>query len=804
MSSHASGFRKFLGSPVQLAVVTLLAGASSVYAQSQAPEAAAKAADSKELPTVIVTATKSATSLQRTPVAVTAINATSLEDNRVNSLLDVFNLVPSLQGTGQGDHGIVSVTLRGIGNDSAKTEYADPEVSLFVDGVFSPRPEGASTLMFDLDGVEVMRGPQGTLWGRNSTVGTINLKTAKPKLNDQSGYVEAGIGTYSRMGMRGALNMPVSDTLAFRVAFVHEQHDGYVDFQKGPNLSVASQQAAYIANGGTLATFKPMNTNLFVQDGPKYNAQDQSAVRVSMLWKPTAAFSWDLSVEQFRDRGTPSMNLMQTPRAGESQWSALIEVAPTLVRDSTNVRSHMEYDLGDMILAYTAGMGRFKGSSTFDAQGGMVVPTYFDDPNARYQNNNTVWSKYNSQSHEVTLASSGRKTLDWILGAYYAAEDNGIRFDIPIMNGTQEGSVAWQGSFIQPKETVETKAVFGQATFNVSDALHLTGGVRFTTDRRENVGGGSWTWQYDATVPQTPLNANFDPKTQPGYAQGDHNSAVYTNDKTTYLARVGYDLSKDAMVYGSVSTGYKSGGTGDGGHPYGPETLTNYEAGLKTKLMGGRMTFNTSVYYMDFKDFQFSSAITNPDGTRGFAYDNAEGAKVSGAEVEVATLVGNNGRLQLAASFTKTKLGHLVGKTNDYILPVCFSDKTTNCMDVTGHELPHAPKFALQLQYEHNFDLESGATLTPRASAHYQTDTWLSVFNLGDGDKQKAYATLDLGLRYAAKKNWYVDGFVRNVTDQLIKTSAGSGGQNRTVDTAIWTAQYQAPRTVQVNAGYSF
>lgn len=806
MTIRVPEFRQLMGSPVQLAVISLLAGVgSATHAQTpSAPEAAASAVagETNKLPVVVVTATKTVTSLQRTPVAVTALNASTLEDNHVQTLLDVFNLVPSLQGTAQGDHGIVSITLRGIGNDSAKTEYADPEVALFVDGVFSPRPEGASTLLFDLDGLEVLRGPQGTLWGRNSTVGAINLKTAKPMLKDQSGYFEGGIGSFARLGTRGAVNLPLSDTLAMRFAFVHEQHDGYVDYQKAPQPTLASQQAAYAAsNGGSLTGFQALNPNLFVQSGPKYNAQNQSAARLSLLWKPSSDRRWDLSFEQFRDRGTPSMSLMQTPRDGEKFWSALIDTAPSLKRDSTAVRSRFEWDFSGMSMAYVAGVTRFEGSGTYDQDMGVQVPTSFTT-GATHQENNTVWSKYNSYSHEVTLQSTGKHTLDWILGLYYAAEDNGIRFDVPIMNGTQQGSVSWQGSYIQPKETVDTQAVFGQGTFNVSDALHLTAGARYTRDDRKNIGGRGWFWDYDSTVPQVPLNPGIDPS-QPGsgYSAGNINDAHYTGSKATYLGRASYDLSKDVMAYGSVSTGYKSGGSGDNGVLYGPETLTNYELGLKTTLWDGRMTLNLTGYYMDFKDFQFSAPVI-VNGNRQFAYSNAEGAKVGGLEFEMAAMLSADDRLQLTMAYTKTKLGELVAASNDYQLPTCF-DTTLggNCLDVTGNELPHAPKFALQLQYEHSFPIRNGDTLTPRISYHFQTANWLSVFNLGDGDRQKAYSTADIGLRYASKKNWYADVFVRNVSDERVKTSAGSAGS---YENPIWTAQYMAPRTFGINAGYNF
>jgi iron complex outermembrane receptor protein len=234
---------------------------------------------------VYVTATKRSTSLQKTPVAVTALNSAALDDNHVQTIQDVVNLVPGFSATGQGDHGVITMTMRGIGNDSAKTEYADPEVATFVDGIYSPRPEGATALLFDLEAIEVLRGPQGTLWGRNSTVGAVNMQTVKPEIGSNAGNFELGYGNYTRLGARGAFNIPISDTMALRVAVVHEQHDGYVAYQQ-PSLPTLAQQHAAAdpviaawntAHPGNPIAFQPINQNLYVQGGqsttPRTRAQ---------------------------------------------------------------------------------------------------------------------------------------------------------------------------------------------------------------------------------------------------------------------------------------------------------------------------------------------------------------------------------------------------------------------------------------------------------------------------------------------------------------------------------------------------
>jgi iron complex outermembrane receptor protein len=401
-------------------------------------------------------------------------------------------------------------------------------------------------------------------------------------------------------------------------------------------------------------------------------------------------------------------------------------------------------------------------------------------------------------SEELELQSAGKHEVDWILGLYYAGENNNIRFDIPIFNGTQAGTVSWQGSFVQPHEAVQSAAGFGQATWNLSEAVHLTGGLRYTHDTRKNEGGTNNGWAGGAAAAPVPVDPGLDVfAANSGFSTYQHNDGSYSGGKATYLARLNYDLSKDFLTYAGISTGYKSGGLQDGGLHYGPETLTNYELGTKNTFLGGAVKFNNALYYEDFKDFQFSAPVTNPDGTHSLATSNAEGAKVYGLESELAAKLTRDDRLQLALTYMHTSLGYLIAGSNDYALPACPVSGISNCLNVTGHQLPHAPTFTAQIQYEHRIHLDGGATLTPRASVHFETASWLSVFNLGSGDQQTAYARGDVGLRYAAAKAWWVDGYVQNVADGKVKTNAANSF-------SVWQSQYLPPRTFGFNTGYQF
>ncbi|HEV7775281.1 MAG TPA: TonB-dependent receptor [Luteibacter sp.] len=796
-------------SALYLAMAAVLATGPALAQEAPSQNPASPDKSVKQLDTIQVNATKRDTPLQKTPVAITAISPDTLDKERVMTIQDITRLVPGFQATTQGDHGVITLTMRGIGNDSAKTEYADPEVATFVDGVYSPRPEAAAGLLLDMEGVEVLRGPQGTLWGRNSTAGVVNFETAKPDLTSFYGNAQVEAGNYSMIGTRAAVNLPISKTFAIRVAVATQQHDGYVDYQNPSQQlpSVAQQQATYLASGGTAATFQPINVHNYVTGGDKYNAQDQSAARVSALWQPSDAFKWNLSYEYFRDRGTPGMSLMQDPRPGQDFWSALIDTAPYLKRESSTVRSRMDFNIGDtMTLSYIAGYNRFSGKGDFDQDTGVIVPTSFTTGGV-FQEDRTNYSNYENYSHELDLKSAGESDLDWILGLYYSAEDNNIRFDIPILNGTPQGTVNWQGSFVQPKETVQSKAVFGQATWHLTDHLRLTGGVRWSADDKRNEDGRGWGWSYDPNLPQNPISPDVEPSPATGFTVSTVNDAKYSNHKVTWLTRIDADVSEHGLVYASVSTGYKSGGTQDAGALYKAETLTNYEIGSKFTFLDGHLSWNSAIYYENFKNFQLSAPVTYPNGNRGLGFSNVQGStKVGGIESELALQAGDDRANLVFSAIPKKTLGtlHYAG-SNDYQgLPACApASGIASCIDVSGNTLPHAPGASLTAIYEHDFHLQNGARLTPRISAQYQSKQELSVFNLGPGDQQKAYARGDVSIRYSEPGDrWYVGAFVQNVADGKVRTNAA---RFTLADGSFaYVSEYLPPRTYGVNLGVWF
>jgi iron complex outermembrane receptor protein len=794
-------------------------GAFAQATATATPASAAKPENDSQIGEIIVTATRRETSLQKTPVAVSAFSQATLDRQQVKDVTDLARFVPSLQFNQQGDQTAVLLTLRGIGNDSAYTEVADPEVAIYVDGIYSPRAQGAVVLLYDLERAEVLRGPQGTLFGRNATVGALNLTTAKPRLGEFSGYVEGVAGSYSRLGLRGAINIPVTDTLAIRFAAITDRHDGYASYQNPPAVAGISPSA-------------------FITSGKKYYAANQLSGRINVLWEPSDKFTWNFGVEGYKDTGAPVTGLMQTPRPGQKMWSILADTAPDQDRWSVNLHSTMDYNLTDGIQAsYIAGYQKIGGSTATDSDAGTLPPTSASTPSGAFQENRTVSSSYKFQSHELQLKSRGDNKIDWILGAYYSHEKNSIRFDVDQRNGYRNGTFSWAGSFIQADREIDSLAAFGQATWHVNDKIRLTGGLRYTDDKKKDVGGRNVTYSGTgcSTADKAPggacttgiFGAYPDATAQqlvallPGYGIAN-NDVKGKWHKLTYLARADADLAPGILGYASVSTGFKSGNIQDNALLTNPESLTNYEVGLKNRLFGNRMTLNLAAYYSDFKGYQVNQAVTNRDAAGNvissqLVTQNAKGAKAYGIEAELAWNVTDVDRLQLSGTVQKTKLEEL----QSIDARLYNNSDQGKVAELKGNELAHAPRFSATATYEHDFVLSSGARITPRATTHYETKSWLSYFN-GDGnpfvnpnltgtprgiygtsfDRQKAYFRSDFSLRFEPEnKAFMIEGFVQNIEDKRIRTGTGSFGAPAT---PIFISVLQAPRTWGVRARAKF
>ena len=798
--------------------VAAVLGTTSALALSQWVQADTPADQpSDTLAEVIVTATKRETNVQDTPVADTVFSQSALDESRVSDITDLAKFVPGLAYAQQGDQSGTTLTLRGIGNDSAFTELDSPEVSTYINGIYSPRSQGTSSLMYDMDRVEVLRGPQGTLFGHNSTVGVIDLFTARPKLDGFSANAEAYFGNYNATGVRGMINLPVNDVLGFRVAYVTQKHDGYAAFQAIPPGLATSP--AFSQNGSA-----GLNTSVFVTGGQHYYGEDRKSYRISGLFAPVDSFTWNVSFENYVDTGGPVVPLMQNPRPGEPLWSILAQFQPYNNRTSNDIRSNMDWKINSYLdLTYLYGNSRLGGNEQEEDDGGLVIPTSPTTPgNGAVEVADTVDSQFDSYSNEIQLKSQGDNKVDWIAGLYQFRERNRIRFDINQYNGYAGGQFNWAGAFIQPDRSQEDKSAFGQATWHVMDRLRLTAGVRDSFDDERDIGGRNVTFNgctgavsncgpftYGLSLQQ--LLAN-------NYVASD-NDAYTSSHKVTYLGRVDFDIAPHILGYFSVGTGYHPGRVEDGGLHDNPETLTSYELGEKATLFDGRVTANTALYFQNFQGYQVTSVVTQRNSAGDIIATqteqvNAQGAKGYGLEFELAAKVTPDDTVQLASSFQHTWMENLV-TLDSRLYSLNPADPLANVANIKGNELPHAPAASLTLSYDHSFGLPNGDALVGHVSSHFETMSWLSYYNetvpiggVSDWDQQKAYSRTELAAIYKGQgdKKYEVEAYVRNLENNNIKTNANVYMVQNSASTLVPypLAIYQPPRTYGIAFRYRF
>lgn len=796
------------------AAVALSVGAFTHYAKA---DDAGPNGTSDKIEEVTVTATKRETSLQSTPIAVSAYSQDTLDRDHVTDITDLTKFAPGLEFDTHGDQGAITITLRGIGNDAAYTELDSPEVGLYVNGIYSARAQGATTMLYDMERVELLRGPQGTLFGRNTTIGAVDFVTAKPTLDEFYGSAEIGGGDYNAIESKFMANIPITNNFGIRIAGATAYHDGYIAHQSPPVIPGVSASS-------------------FVTEGPQYDSEDKKSFRVSALYEPTDDMRWDISYEYMKDTGIPNLGLPDQPQRGQPFWSSLYQMQPYNDRTQQSIRSHFDWSLTDYIgLTYIAGFQTLRGDEDYEEDEGLNLPTAITsatgptlgDPSGNFSHDQTPWSKFNSYSNEVQFKSQGTNKIDWIVGGYQEKEINAIRFDVDAYNGYNGpgNTYAWSGSFIQPHRTQGDRALFGQATYHVTDDFRVTGGWRSSWDNEEDNGGRNITFN-GCPAPYTydgcgisPQNLSLKQMVATGlYGVADNDASIHS-EKNTTLIRFEYDITKDDLVYASRATGYHPGRIADLGFSDAPETLTDYELGLKDTFFDGRMTLNSAPYYYDFRGYQLTQVIATYNSlgeqlTSSSHQVNTKGATGYGLEEELAWKVTRDDRVTGTVALEHATLkGWTSCDSNIYFDCSLPTQAPGEIRNYKGSTLTHTPAFSGTFTYDHTFTMPNGATVVPRVSTHIETMSYLNLYNDrgtfgGETDPyiQKAYTRTELGVVYNSPDRRYsLEAFCRNLEDAKIKTEAdtttiGSGLNRQLIPTAL----YEAPRTVGVKAGVKF
>ncbi len=804
----------------------------------------------KAIEEVIVTATKRATDLQKTPIAVTALTQASLNQLQAKDIRNLTDMVPGLEMTNTGEQSALLVQLRGIGQTNI-TEIADGPVALHIDGVYSPRAQGAATLLYDLDRIEVLRGPQGTLFGRNATAGGINIQTEKPQLGVQAADIALTLGNYDHQALKASLNLPVGDTWALRIAGAMDQHDAYTKLIH----DYAGLGPQYPATQAELNAYQKA-LSIHAQ-GP--DADDQEAIRLSSVWQPAENFRWFASLEHYRDQGTSVTEL--DPTLVARGMRATVSDTPSFINlTNKTLRSRMDYMLpNEQTLSYIAGSAVMEREQGFDQDMGR---------SGSYEQRRTASSTFRFNSHELQLINSDTESLRWILGAFVSQERNDIVYAIDQADDDGRGDPTNTTSFIsdfggaataifmQPDRRVQSKAMFAQATYDLSELSRFTAGIRHTQDTKSDKGGRSLNCRVTGLGPYLTAKSigNGAPKPEQIYADAGAQAAInagmpydngghigigdqacwvrQVNDysatwkNTSGLLRYEYDLHADVMSYASVATGFKSGHIQDRGNNAKPEEVINYELGLKSSLLDGNLRLNAALYQADYTNLQFSDRDLfdmNGDGVvdrvTSTIVRNAAAATVRGLEIEIDWALTVRDYLHLASAFMNARFDNF--QTPDTLFgnlfnPYVNSDvgRAAKIVELSGNSPVRAPDWKFTLVYKHNFEFNHGV-LTPQFKATFSDEYYLDIYNRRDlaagvfnsapnGAKdlavQKAYTSYDASLRYESNSSpWSLEAFVKNLTNQNIKTSSGTF-----ITPGGFDAIFLPPRTAGLTLSYQF
>jgi iron complex outermembrane receptor protein len=708
---------------------------------------------------VTVTAEKRLEDVQKVPIAITPLEGSALDDMGIVGFADLGTHVPSLRFGNNPTGGENAITLRGVGSQNV-TSGGESPVAYSVDGVYQARTTAVDPEFYDIDRIEILRGPQGTLYGRNSVGGSVNVITNHP-----TGTLEASgdamIGNYSDWTLRGYVNAPLFSTggmdVNARVTGVWSEHSAYqTNLSTVPgHTNLGDGQQFYMVRGQLEADFSPDVS--FLVSG--YTMSNDRPVATKLAWGEAPVPNQARFVGQVYD---------PNPRHTESEF-------PDTARYwNSGVSGTLTWNLGfatlTSISAYTDGHWR----STNDSDSVSIDLSHTD-----------YWTMKSTQySEEVRLAGSDTDCpVKWIVGFFYFDEkvtqtyqftDTGLNAPF----GT--GFIFKNGGTINS----ESWAPFGQIDVDLSKTslgipLTLTGGIRYTQDHKH-------------------INDFLD-YAIPDFAFDFFQSKDVGHSWSQVTGKLGlaYQVDHDTMVYANVSRGYLAGGELMGNFPgiYNPEIATNYEGGLKTQFADNRVQLNLAGFYTRLKNMQvFVQDIT------GSRIDNAASAHVGGFEAEAIYIPMDKLHLNASVSILEARYDNYFTIDNRFAGPAPGCDPITRLCDFSNHRLVQTPNYTFDIGGEYVFNTSVG-TFTPRADVFFSGDLFFLSAN-SFRDRQAPYALGNFHVRWdSAGGRWFADAFVNNISNANIVS--GDGVQSNTIGLGfgIDNRTYMPPRTFGLRVG---
>lgn len=643
----------------------LLLGVALIGAASNSAHAEAASSNSPgatSLDEVVVTARRREERLQDVPISITAVSQEQLKAANVTSVTDLSRVVPGVYIAPLSGHAnIVGFTIRGQ-RESTGFVTVDPSVGYYFADAVQARPNGVSSSLYDLQSVQVLQGPQGTLFGRNATGGAVLITPQPPVFGVHEGYGQLSYGSYDARAVEGAVNLPVSDSLAVRLGGRFSRRDGFVKVVSGPHA------------------------------GERLNADHSDALRASIAFKPNDFFKNTLVVDYFKADAAGAGNYLGLINPASSNYQLLL---PLSIAQKTRSNFKVSSDVATRSASKNKGftntteinidsvtvknIGSFRRVFNYDIVDvdGSAAPIVSSPDIVKAR-------QFTEELQLLGKAFDGR--LDYILGAYYFRErasqvNQSIVFNVP-------------ATPLIADALNRSVAVFGQAEIHLTDKLTATGGVRYTWDKRQNT---------QTVVPLGSTCAGQAPQHGPGDTFFCVTSSTQFS-QPTWTTSLSYKPTTDLMLYVTARSGYRSGAFNAQANrfsaavmPVRPEKVLDFEAGIKNEgtIGDAPYRFNVSAFLSKYKDIQRPQQVLVPGGLSIRFLRNAARATIKGGETAFTVRPITGLELNASGAYTNAKYDRYV-------------DATTG-QDISFMVLANVPKFRFQLGASYELPMVSFA-----------------------------------------------------------------------------------------------
>ncbi|MHA4837451.1 TonB-dependent receptor [Sphingopyxis sp. MSC1_008] len=743
-----------------VAAIAMLANAAPAMAQA-APADTADVDDSNSNE-IIVTAQKREQNLQNVPISMEVVSGAKLAEFNTSDIKAVMNYTPNVfvQSTAGND----VIYIRGFGSPPANFAF-DQSVSLYVDGIYAGRNRQAQAPFFDLARVEVLRGPQGALFGKNTAAGAVSVVSAGPT-KDFEGAI-TGLYNFDHKGtdFSGYLSGPISDTLGARFAYKIVNQDGYI-YNRATD-----------------------------HDDPEIKSQ---LLRLTVKWEPSANFDYTAKVEYGNREVIGGITVSSPLTSGQDPQTTRYLERSALGDEGNKNKSVMvsgvgNLALGDFTLTSVTGYSWFKSKivngfdQTIPNSGGAVVP------NSVY---NAFPERFDQISQEIRILSPTGKTFEFIAGAYYDKSD----YTLEQFQGFNIASLNYFGRIDSIfRQKAESWSVFGQATFNISDAFRAIGSLRYSHTKKDGAFASRLVYGPFALRPISSATGSI--------SEGNVDPSVTLQ----------YDIAPRIMVYATWGRGSKSGGfvsntlgTTSATFTFEPEQSENFEAGIKSTLFDGKVVANLSAYHTKFKDLQVS--VYQP-AISSYLTGNAAAATSKGLEGSLSIFPIPNFDISASAAYSDIKYDNYPGAAclASQPLSVCNPAQTDRTQpnhvannNLAGYPVAYSSKYTGSVTAHARFDLSSDLKfdITGVASArskYFNSDNQSPIFGVQGG-----YAKLDLRVQLADQDDrWHVALVGKNLTNE--KTIGSAFNLPAPITAAPRAILYLEPtRNISVEAGIKF